>query len=116
MVIIADENIDQHLIRELRNKGYSVYAIRENMPGISDREIISMLNKETTILITEDKDFGEFVFAHEFRDVKIIFLRYFKDEVQQIINNIEKACAGYLEKQGNYFITITPKKIRIKNL
>ena len=115
-MIIADENIDQNIIRELRNKGYSVYAIRENMPGISDRQIIGMLNKETTILITEDKDSGEFVFAHGFRDVKIILLRYLKDEVQQIITNIEKVCTEHHEKQGNYFITITPKKIRLKNL
>lgn len=115
-MIIADENIDQLIIQELRNKGYSVFSILESNPGISDKEIISMLSKQNSILITEDKDFGELVFSYNYKEVKIIFLRYIKKDLEKIISNLEKIYSEYFNKEGNYFITITPKKIRISNL
>jgi predicted nuclease of predicted toxin-antitoxin system len=115
-MIIADENIDQEIIRDLEDKGYSVYSIRANTPGISDKEIIRMLNNRNAILITEDKDFGELVFSYGFQEVKIIFLRYRKSDLLRITTNLEKTLNDYLDKTGNYFITITPKKIRIQNL
>lgn len=115
-MIIADENIEQEIIRDLERKGYSVYSIRANTPGISDKEIIRMLNNRNTILITEDKDFGELVFSYGFQEVKIIFLRYNKSGLLKITTNLDKILSEYLGKTGNYFITITPKKIRIQNL
>ena len=36
-MVITDENIDQEIIRTLEDKGYSVYSIRANTPGISDK-------------------------------------------------------------------------------
>jgi predicted nuclease of predicted toxin-antitoxin system len=115
-MIICDENIDQHIIYELRHKNYSIYSIREKKPGISDQEIIKILRKTGSILITEDKDFGEFVFSYHMRDVKIIFLRYYKTETSKLQTNLENILEKYLNKEGNYFITITPWKIRISIL
>ena len=111
-MIVADENIDQEIIQNLEDKGYSVYSIRVNSPGISDKEIISMLNIKKAILITEDKDFGELVFSYGFKEVKIIFLRYTKSGLLNITTNLEKVLSEYLPKKGNFFITITPEKIR----
>ena len=62
-MIVADENIEQYGINLLRLKGYDVLSIREKHPGISDREVVAIDRSNNGILLTEDKDFGELVFA-----------------------------------------------------
>lgn len=115
-MIILDENIDSYWIRLLRSKNYDVLSIAEKYPGITDLEVISVVKKFKGILITEDKDFGELIFAHQISGISIIFLRY--DE--PLYHQIEKSLLYCLNKISfthiRKFITITKHKIRIRNL
>ncbi len=63
-MLIADENINSSLILKLRGFGYEVISIKQNYKGISDKEVIDLAKEKNGILITEDKDFGKWVFAH----------------------------------------------------
>jgi hypothetical protein len=38
--------------------------VREESPGISDRDVLSRAVEMNRILLTEDSDFGEWIFAH----------------------------------------------------
>ena len=58
-MIIADENIDEVLIKFLRSKEIEVYSIKESDRGISDASIIEFSKDPPRIILTEDKDFGE---------------------------------------------------------
>lgn len=60
-MILADENIDHSLIRE---SGIDVYSVYEEQRGITDKDIIEFSRNPPRIILTEDKDFGEWVFAH----------------------------------------------------
>lgn len=111
-MIIADENVERYFIELLRSKGFEVIAIAEQYASISDKEVIELVKKESATLITEDKDFGELVFAHHVRNVSIIFLRYDQPQYFQIEKQLLDAVEKYLHQPENYFITISKLKTR----
>ncbi|MCB9185961.1 MAG: DUF5615 family PIN-like protein [Flavobacteriales bacterium] len=115
-MIIADENIDQHLIDFLTEKGFDILSIRVEHSGISDLEVIEVVKENKGVLLTEDKDFGELVFAHGFSGVAVVFLRYSKAETEQIKKNLLVVLEKYYPSEDNFFITITPAKTRLIRL
>jgi predicted nuclease of predicted toxin-antitoxin system len=60
MRILADENIPRAAVQTLRDRGHDVSWIRESSPGASDEEVIRKAVNEQRVIITFDKDFGEF--------------------------------------------------------
>ncbi|MGH8727248.1 MAG: DUF5615 family PIN-like protein [Burkholderiales bacterium] len=63
MRFLADESCDFRVVRELRDSGHDVTAILELMPGALDEAVIALALREDRVLITEDKDFGQLVYA-----------------------------------------------------
>jgi predicted nuclease of predicted toxin-antitoxin system len=116
-MIIADENLHQRIIEALREKGYDVYAIRTEVGGVADTDVVQVAKRLQGILITEDKDFGELVYAHGIADVSIIFLRYdTKTELDFVIDQLFHVLNNSETLSGYVFITITAKKIRVNRL
>ncbi len=114
-MIIADENIDFKLIRKLRLLDFEILSIKEKHKGISDLEIINLAKESEGMIITEDSDFGEWVFAHNLRGFSVIFLRYnnvldYNEIETHLINTVKMLIDGGQEK----FITITKNKIRTR--
>ena len=114
-MILADENIPFEITRALRGQGFEVTSIYETARGISDEQVIEIALKYDYLLLTEDKDFGEWVFAHHAKGLSVLFLRYSFDELQDIT-----LALIYLLKtqtlQRPFFATITTKKIRVRQL
>ena len=115
-MIVADENIDGSLVKKLRAAGYEVAYIRELSPGMDDRDIIKFVKSKTAILLTEDKDFGELVFAHNFKNVSVVFLRHEKEDFPIVEKQLFHVLTSFWKKSGHFFITITKNKIRITEL
>tara|TARA_R110000868_G_scaffold282186_1_gene542399 strand:- start:110 stop:457 length:348 start_codon:yes stop_codon:yes gene_type:complete len=115
-LIIADENIDQSLINFLREKDFEVFSIRDNHAGISDNEVVALVKSKKGVLLTEDKDFGELVFAHGILGLAIIFLRYSKSETLEIERRLLVVLTDHYPKQDNFFITITNSKTRLTKI
>ncbi len=114
-MIIADENIHSTIISGLRNAGIDVYSIYESNRGLKDEEIINLARNMKFSILTEDKDFGEWVFAHHVRDISVIFLRFaFTDT-----SSIAQILCDYLKHNIIFhpvFITLTINKVRIRQL
>lgn len=115
-MILADENLNAQLIHDLREVGYQVLSVREQFGGIPDPSVIAMALQEKAVLITEDKDFGELVFAHKIARLTIVFLRYQKREVELVRRLLMQVVKEYTVKQGNFFVTIARGKIRVSEL
>jgi predicted nuclease of predicted toxin-antitoxin system len=114
-MILADENIPFQITKSLREEGFEVFSIYESARGFKDEQVIEMAVKFDYLLLTEDKDFGEWVFAHHAKGLSVLFLRYSFDELQEII----QALISLLRTQTlnrPFFATITTKKIRIRQL
>ena len=112
-MIIADENIEQYWIALLRRKGHEVISIRETSPGISDQEVIRIVQIHRGILLTEDKDFGELVFAHGFKELSVVLLRYNQPNYTEIEAAVLHVISKYYQSTVHYFITITASAVRI---
>lgn len=52
--------------------------------GGADESIIELSRNPPRIILTEDKDFGEWVFAHNISGISVIFLRYAFRETENI--------------------------------
>lgn len=61
MKIVADESVDYGIIDELRSNGYEILAIEDLYKGSTDEEVLSFSLKENSLLMTEEKDFGELI-------------------------------------------------------
>lgn len=68
-MIVADENIDHSLIEAIRLAGIEVVSVYEEARGISDFSVIEIARNPPRIILTEDKDFGEWIFAHQVKDI-----------------------------------------------
>ena len=73
---MADESCDFSVIRALRTIGYSVKAIAEISRSLPDEAVLELAVAENRLLITEDKDFGEWVFAHHHAMTGVLLIRY----------------------------------------
>jgi len=114
--IHADKNVDFRIIKEIRGLGIPILSVLENFQGANDKEILNLSRRENAILLTEDSDFGEWVFAYKELNVGVIFIRYKKHEVEEIAEKIIKLINIYKSELFNKFVVITTKKIRIREL
>ncbi len=115
-MILADENIEHYIISELRKAGIEVYSIYEQNRGITDKQIVEISRNPPRIILTEDKDFADIVFAYQTKNISVILLRYSiieRNETTKILIDILKNSLPLLIDK---FTTITPKKIRIRNI
>ena len=63
MRFFADESCDFSVVRALRAAGHDVAAATESARGAADSVIIDRARDEARLLLTEDRDFGQLVFA-----------------------------------------------------
>ena len=62
--LVVDENVDFSIVSALQTDGYEVYAIVHECPGITDQDVLALAIDRKSVLLTEDSDFGEWIFAH----------------------------------------------------
>ena len=73
---LADESCDFLVVRTLPSAEYDVLSVAESFPSASDQQVLRHAAKEKRILLTEDKDFGEWVFAHGEDVSGVILIRF----------------------------------------
>lgn len=63
MRFLANENFPGAAVAALDAAGHDVVWIRTTAPGSTDREVLAQAARDERILLTFDKDFGEFAKA-----------------------------------------------------
>ncbi len=114
--ILADENVDFRIVRKLTEAGFEIISVLKCCSGISDKEVLKLAKKHNALLLTEDSDFGEWIFSHKEKTTGVIFLRYKPFEYENISNLLIKIIKKYDIKLYDKFTTITTKKIRIREI
>ncbi len=115
-MILADENIDAHMVDVLRLAKIKVYSIKEGHLGISDQAVIELSKNPPRIILTEDKDFGEWVYAHQTKEISVILLRYRPHEIELVTAILVDLITSRGVDLFGKFTTVTPTKIRIRSL
>ena len=116
MEIVADESVDYFIIKKLRDNNINVISILERYPSISDDEVLDIAFKNKSLILTEDKDFGELTIRFKKKCYGVILLRLAgveRSRKQEIVNKLLRNHFGELK---NRFTVITEYKIRMKIL
>lgn len=113
MRLLADESCDFTVVRALRTAGHDVIAVIEVMPEAEDEDIIALAVREQRVLLTEDKDFGQLVYAHARAVGGVILIRFpgnSRTTLPQVVSNLIKEKG---EDLLGSFVVVQPGRIRI---
>lgn len=116
MRFLADESCDFGVVTALRKAGHDVKAIVEMNPEIPDEEVAELSVKEKRILITEDKDFGQLVYAISQTSVGVIFIRFPGNARSALFHVILELVENYGHKLAQHFVVVQPGRIRFTNI
>lgn len=76
MNFVADESCAKPVVLALREAGHEVVSIAEVAPGATDEQVLERALNEKRVLITEDRDFGELVYARGRSSAGVILVRF----------------------------------------
>ncbi len=116
MRFLADESCDFIMVRALREAGHDVLAVSEITSRAEDFEVIEFALREKRILLTEDKDFGQLVYAHGQKTLGVIFLRFAHSTRERIAGDVCTLVKDQGEKLTGCFVTVQPGRIRISRI
>lgn len=114
--ILVDESVDNRIVRKLRLEDFEIIQVNSLHKGISDKKVLQLSREFDSILLTEDRDFGEWVFAHQEKAVGVIYLRYRVEELNRLILSLINVLTEKNLILYGKFVVITPKKIRIRDI
>jgi predicted nuclease of predicted toxin-antitoxin system len=112
MRFLADESCDFRAVRSLRAAGHDVVAVVEAAPGAPDDAVINMALRARRIFVTEDRDFGQFVYAATKPTPGVILLRFPSNARATLPAMIVDLVAKHGEKLAERFVVLQPGRIR----
>jgi predicted nuclease of predicted toxin-antitoxin system len=113
MRFLADESCDFRVVRALRDAGHDVTAVIEIAPGADDTAVIQMAVHERRIFVTEDRDFGQLVYAAAKPTPGVILMRFPSTARAKLPTMIVEVVANHAESLGERFIVLQPGRIRL---
>jgi predicted nuclease of predicted toxin-antitoxin system len=116
MRFLADESCDFAVVYALRKAKHDVLAVAEITPRAADSDVIRLAKKQKRILLTEDKDFGQLVFASGQKALGVVFLRFPVSARDIIANDMVMLVEEQKEKLFGSFVVVQPGKIRISRM
>lgn len=111
---LADESCDFSIIRALRSVGYSVKAIAEIFPSLPDEAVLELAVTENRLLITENKDFGEWIFAHQHAMTGVLLIRYPASTRSSMGAAVIDLIGGHAPELDGSFTVLEPRRARIR--
>jgi len=113
MRFLADESCDFAVVRALRDAGHDVLAVAESARSAADEAILRLAAREKRVLLTEDKDFGQWVYAYRRATGGVVFLRYPPATRSAIAAAIVRLVERHGEELSSCFAVVQPGRIRI---
>jgi len=113
---LADESCDFRVVRALREAGHDVLVVCEFAKRMQDQEVMNLSACEERVLITEDKDFGQLIYAHGTPSRAVILTRYPVTVRQRLSSDIVKLVQQKGEALQGSFVVLEPGRVRITRL
>ena len=113
MRFLADESCDFAVVRALRAAGHDIAAVADISPQADDETVMDLAVRDERLLITEDKDFGQLVYANARASGGVVFLRF----PAKARAAMAKAVVELVRRRGDHllgrFVVVQPGRIRI---
>ena len=116
MTLLFDESVDGRLVSTIREAGHHVSTVSELMPGASDSEVLQMASDVSTLLVTEDKDFGSLTIRLRRQTSGVLLLRFGDVPIDERRRLLAEALSRYSKELLNSFSVLSPAKLRIRPL
>jgi len=110
---LADESCDFAAVRALRADGYDVAAVAEIACGAPDDVVLELARSGNYILLTEDKDFGQLVYADQQATGGVILIRFPARARQSLGATVVAAVRVLGERLRGRFVVIQPGRARL---
>lgn len=114
MNLLADESVDRQIVDRLRRDGHNVLYVAEMDPGISDDSVLDLANKEVSLLLTADKDFGDLVFRQRLLMQGIVLIRLAGLTPSHKAEIVSTTIDQHSSELQRAFSVISPGAIRIR--
>lgn len=114
MLFLADESCDHAVVRALRGAGHQVASIAEDAPGTDDDLVLELARREGQVVLTEDKDFGQLVYASARETGGVVFLRFPAGVRKALPGAAVETVARLGEELIGAFVVIEPGGVRVR--
>ena len=104
------------MVRSLRAAGHDILAVAEVARGAKDPEVIRLARDEGRVLLTEDKDFGQLVYASGQAGTGVVFLRFPAPVRRQAPTAILELVSKFGERLPTSFVVLEPGRARIGSM
>lgn len=116
MRFLADENCDFAVVRGLRESGFDVTAVGDVSPGAMDNKVIELAVAESRFLLTEDKDFGQLVFASMAGHSGVILIRFPAGARATMVQTVLELVQKHGSRMEGRFVVVQPGRIRLADI
>jgi predicted nuclease of predicted toxin-antitoxin system len=113
MRFLADESCDFAVVQALRSAGHDVTAVAETRRGVEDTVVIELARSEGRILLTEDKDFGQLVFAAARDSAGVVLVRWPVSARASLGAAAVALAAGHGAALTGAFSVLEPGRVRL---
>jgi hypothetical protein len=116
MRFLADENFPRAAVVALEDLGHDVVWVRTAFAGARDAEVLAWAVRETRVLLTFDKDFGELARASALpHECGVVLLRMPMPQAGEAGQRLAGLIAARDDWAG-YFSIIEPGRVRMRPL
>src|SRR5712692_6039101 len=112
MRFLVDECTGPRVAQWLRDQGHDVVSAYDEARGATDVDLLDRAFRETRVVVTNDKDFGERVFRDRLPHHGVILLRLTDFRGSSKISAIERVLAGYADRLEDRFTVVTDTSVR----
>ncbi|MBI4691546.1 MAG: DUF5615 family PIN-like protein [Nitrospirae bacterium] len=118
LTFLADIHISPLTVKDLRNKGYNIKRISDDLPTTaSDKEIVNLAFQEKAVIITQDLDFSAIIAQSGLDSPSVISLRVGNakpDMITRILMTVLPLIE--IELREGAIVSINEKEYRIRKL
>ena len=111
---LADESCDFMVVKTLRSAGFDVASVSEISSGAIDQWVLDSAISDNRILITEDRDFGEWIFGRLHHSSGVLLIRFPSSARSTLAESILRLVADKGENLSSSFTVLEPGRARIR--
>jgi len=114
---LLDQSADARLVPHLRALGHDAVRVGKEFPGgLPDPQVLALAVAEHRILVTDDRDFGELVFAQRQPHTGVIYFRLGEyADLPLKIARLDHVLARYADRLDR-FLVVTRTTVRVRGV
>lgn len=115
MQLLANENFPRQAVEALRGQGHDVAWIADGLAGTKDAEVLALAVRESRVLVTQDKDFGELAFRSKLPATCGVVLFRVTPDPALVAATALRAFSGTADFRGK-FVVVEVNRVREREL